>query len=163
MHFQGGSTQNHNENLTSTDGEPNSQEQWVLEDSFKDLDLVIDLSCAKHVEDLEEHKEIEDEGQVLRVSGQLEMSVHVFAVKALNSSIENESWTFNQAFIDFFVSKVISLHVSNLLFSTFNWIFQPIISLLFSISLEGFTIFYLRVSLSCLSSLSTIIFLEDES
>ena len=102
-------------------------------------------------------EEIEDEGQVLRVSGQLEMSVHVFAVNALNSSIENESWTFNQAFIDFFVSKVISLHVSNLLFFTFNWIFQPIISLLFSISLEGFTIFYLCVILS------TIIFLEDES
>jgi hypothetical protein len=42
--------------LNHNDDGPNNEECWVAEDTFEDVDLVINLSRADHVEDLHEHK-----------------------------------------------------------------------------------------------------------
>jgi len=44
------------ENLNDDDNSPDNEECWVAEDAFEDVDLVVDLSGADHVEDLHEHK-----------------------------------------------------------------------------------------------------------
>lgn len=50
--------------LTSNNDEPDNDEHGVIADTFEDVNFVIDFSGTEHVEDLEEHKEIEDNGQV---------------------------------------------------------------------------------------------------
>jgi hypothetical protein len=77
------STENNDKNLTSENGEPNNKEQWVFEDTFEDIFLIIDLSCTEHVEDLEEHKEIEYERQMSRWCSGFKMSIHILATNTL--------------------------------------------------------------------------------
>ena len=51
-------------NLNDDNDGPNDKECWVGEDSIEDVDLVINLSGANHIEDLHEHEQVEDDGQV---------------------------------------------------------------------------------------------------
>jgi len=72
------------QDLSEEDSEPNTKEQWVLEDSLKNVDFIIDLSSTEHVEDLKEHKEVEDEGQMSGWSLINEMFVHFLTTNTLN-------------------------------------------------------------------------------
>jgi len=50
--------------LSTADDEPQNNEDWVLENAFEDVKLIVDLSCSDHVKDLHEDESCEDEGQV---------------------------------------------------------------------------------------------------
>lgn len=63
-------------NLDYSDNSPDDDKGWVLQDSFEDIDFIIDLSGADHVEDLHEHEEIEYNGQMSCWSIDFEGFVH---------------------------------------------------------------------------------------
>jgi len=50
--------------LANNNNEPNTAEHRVGENTFENVDFVIDLSGSKHVENLEEYEDIEVNGQV---------------------------------------------------------------------------------------------------
>lgn len=52
------------DNLKDSNSKPNSNEVEVLTDVLEHIHLIIDLSAADHVEDLEPHKEVENSGQM---------------------------------------------------------------------------------------------------
>jgi len=56
-----------NNELQHYNNEPNNNESIVSEDSVKHIELVMDLSRADHVPDLEEDEEVEDPGDVTGV------------------------------------------------------------------------------------------------
>lgn len=55
------------DNLKATDSEPNGNEVEVLKDMSKHIELVIDLSAANHVEDLEPYKQVEYGSEMSRL------------------------------------------------------------------------------------------------
>ena len=52
--------------LHNNNNGPNDTKSWVCGDSLQDVLFIIDLSRADHVEDLHEHKQIENHSQVTR-------------------------------------------------------------------------------------------------
>lgn len=84
MNLKSPSTVLDNEELSKDDNKPDGHEHSVGEDTVENIKLVIDLSSSKHVPNLHEHEQVEDNGQVSRWSIGLEMSVDVSTVKALN-------------------------------------------------------------------------------
>jgi hypothetical protein len=62
MHLESPSSVLDNEELSEHNDDPNNHEHGVGEDSIEDVELVIDLSSAKHVEDLHQHEQVEHDG-----------------------------------------------------------------------------------------------------
>jgi hypothetical protein len=54
----------HDEDLEACDGRQDSEEHRVGGDTLEEVDLVIDLSSAEHVEDLQPDEHVEHNGQV---------------------------------------------------------------------------------------------------
>jgi len=52
------------DNLTNANDEPYTNEDEVGENTREPVQLIMDLSADKHVKDLEEHEECEDESQM---------------------------------------------------------------------------------------------------
>jgi len=69
-------------NLNDNNDGPYDHESWVGEDTIKDVNLVVDLSWADHVEDLHEDKEVENNSQVPWISNVAEFLVnwHLFLI-----------------------------------------------------------------------------------
>jgi len=51
-------------NLDNDNNSPDDDESWIGKDSFKDIDLVSNLSGTDHVENLHENEQVENNGQV---------------------------------------------------------------------------------------------------
>ena len=47
-------------NMESTDDQPYHKEHFVLKEVIKNVDFIINLSTIDHVEDLEDHKDVEN-------------------------------------------------------------------------------------------------------
>jgi len=54
--------------LETKDDTPHSDEHEVVEEAFEDVVFVVDLPGADHVHNLHEHKQVEEEGEVLGVA-----------------------------------------------------------------------------------------------
>lgn len=52
------------DNLEDDNNGPNYNECWIGENTFKNIHLVVNLSCTDHVEDLHEDKHVEDDSQM---------------------------------------------------------------------------------------------------
>lgn len=77
------------ENLDNKDDGPNNNESWILKDTFEDVNFVIDLSGANHVEDLHEDEQIEDNGQMTRWSHIFKRLVNWSLLSVLNHTHKN--------------------------------------------------------------------------
>jgi len=51
-------------NLDNDNNSPDDDESWIGKDSFKDIDLVSNLSGTDHVENLHENDKVENNGKV---------------------------------------------------------------------------------------------------
>jgi hypothetical protein len=83
-----------NDNLSTTDDKPENDKDQVLVDALKDVPLVVDLTCAQHVEDLHEHESSEDESQVTRCTFKLKFFFscpQVFTIPTGNTTWEDET------------------------------------------------------------------------
>jgi hypothetical protein len=54
------------ETLEDNNSKPDDNKVHVFEHSSKNVQLIVNLSAANHVEDLEEHKEVEYSGEMSR-------------------------------------------------------------------------------------------------
>lgn len=52
--------------LTEADNEPDYDKDLVITNSSKDVEFVINLSSSNHVEDIQQHKGVEDDSEVSR-------------------------------------------------------------------------------------------------
>jgi hypothetical protein len=89
MYFHSKRAELSNEVLTSSDENPDHHEVGVVEHSFEDINLIIDLSGSKHVEHLEEHKHVEDNGQMSRWGVGLHWSVDIITIEALDHTVHD--------------------------------------------------------------------------
>jgi hypothetical protein len=64
MHLQGGTTTLDDQELSNYNNNPNTNKHGICKESFKDVNLIINLSRSKHVENLEAHEQIEDDSHV---------------------------------------------------------------------------------------------------
>jgi hypothetical protein len=78
-----------NEVLTSSDEDPDHNKVGVFKHSFEDVDLIIDLSGGKHVEDLEDNKNIENDSEMSRWSAVFERSVNVLSLESLHHTVHH--------------------------------------------------------------------------
>lgn len=78
-----------NENLTNNNDEPDSEEHAVGVDSLKEVEFVINLSGGEHVEDLEEHKEVEDNGHVSGWGVGFEETVDGVTIEVLDHAVHD--------------------------------------------------------------------------
>ena len=77
--------------LTNHDDDPYKDEHKVGVNSFEDVKLVMNLSGANHVEDLEQHECVENEGQVTgRTILFSNLLVEIGAIPVLKSSWEDK-------------------------------------------------------------------------
>lgn len=65
-HFEDYTSELGDEDLESEDEEPDSHEDRVREHSLEDVEFVMDLARAEHVDDLEHHEGSEEESPVAR-------------------------------------------------------------------------------------------------
>jgi hypothetical protein len=72
MHFEDSTCELDHDVLTKSDDNPNDDEQWVVQNTCEDVELIVDLSGADHVENLEPHEDVENGGHVSRVRHLLE-------------------------------------------------------------------------------------------
>ena len=89
MNLKSPSSELDNEKLSEHNDDPNNHEHGVSEDSIEDVELVIDLSRAKHVEDLHQHEQVEHDRQVARWRVPLEVSVDGSTVETLHHSTDD--------------------------------------------------------------------------
>lgn len=66
MALEHSSSERDEKNLEDNNCNPDDGEVQVVADSIENIPFVIDLSAANHVEDLEEHEQVEDSGQMSR-------------------------------------------------------------------------------------------------
>lgn len=64
MHYHDDSSVLRDQDLEGDNEHPDGNEHEVFEDSLADINLVVNLSCADHVEDLHQHESCEDPGGV---------------------------------------------------------------------------------------------------
>jgi len=76
------------ENLNDGNDNPDDAERWVTQDSLEDIEFVINLSWADHVEDLHEHEEVEDNGKMSWWGILLEGLVHWLLLNVLNHTFK---------------------------------------------------------------------------
>lgn len=86
------SSKNDHENLSSDNGKPNSDEHSVCVHSLHNVKFIIDLSSTEHVEDLEEHEQVENNGQMSGWSSSFEMSVKISTIKGLDHTVKDQFW-----------------------------------------------------------------------
>ena len=84
------SSELNDDELTNADDEVHSQEHSICEDAIEDVDFIIDLPGSNHVEDLHQHKNVEENGQMSGGSNVLEGSIHKISSKVLLRSVEHE-------------------------------------------------------------------------
>lgn len=75
--------------LRDHDYGPDDDEGGVGGDALEDVLLIVDLSGADHVEDLHEHEQIEDDGQVAGGAFRLEGRVHWLLLRILLHSVQH--------------------------------------------------------------------------
>jgi len=68
---------------------PNDQEGWVGQDAIENVQLVIDLSGADHIEDLHEDEQVEDNSQMPRGRNTFECFVHRSLFRVLKHTHEH--------------------------------------------------------------------------
>mmetsp|Transcript_41237 Transcript_41237/g.62755 ORF Transcript_41237/g.62755 Transcript_41237/m.62755 type:complete len:204 (-) Transcript_41237:1946-2557(-) len=89
MNLHGPAADQDDKDLTDDDNEPHRDEHGVGEDALEDVDLIVDLTRSQHVEDLEEHEQVEDNGKVAGGGHRGKGLVDWFTVKALHHSVED--------------------------------------------------------------------------
>jgi len=92
MDLHSPSSQDNHDDLSSDNGEPNSDEHSVGMHSVEDVPFIIDLSSTEHVEDLEEHEQVENNGQMSGWSSSFEMSVEISTIKGLDHTVKDQFW-----------------------------------------------------------------------
>lgn len=75
--------------LTGDDDDPDESEEPVAEDAIQDVQLVLDLTRADHVADLEENENVEHSRQVSRVRCVLQWVVSWCSVECRGSAIQH--------------------------------------------------------------------------
>lgn len=76
-------------NLNDGNDNPDDAERWVTQNSFQDIEFVINLSRADHVKDLHEHEQVEDNGKMSGWGFLLEGLVHWLLLNVLNHTFKN--------------------------------------------------------------------------
>lgn len=89
MDLKSPSSELDNEELSENNDDPDNHEHSIGEDSIEDVELVIDLSSAKHVKDLHQHKQVENDCQVARWGVPFEVSVDGSTVETLHHSTDD--------------------------------------------------------------------------
>lgn len=67
MAFENSSCETDKQNLENTDHDPDNSEVNIFENVRENIEFIIDLSAANHVEDLEPNEKVEYSGQVSRL------------------------------------------------------------------------------------------------
>lgn len=78
------------DNLEDDDDWPDDEEGRVGEDSIENVNFIVDLSCADHVEDLHEDEHVENNGQMPRWSNTFQCFVHWILLSVLYHSCQYE-------------------------------------------------------------------------
>jgi len=87
-------------NLTNEDDKDYSNEHEVSAQSLEDPKLIFDLSSSKHVEDLQEHKQVEDDCQVSGWGDLLECCIDWFSIKVFDHAVHNALLAIHALIID---------------------------------------------------------------
>lgn len=115
MHWDESAEELAAEDLNNDDDGPDDDECRVREDSLEDVEFILDLSGANHIENLHEYEQVEDDSQVARWSFRLKSFVHWFLFRVLLHSVKNVEVSlvpiFFKALVVFWVlSFKLSLH-----------------------------------------------------
>jgi len=78
-----------NEELPNYDDYPHKDEHSIGEDSFENVELIVDLPGGEHVEDLQKDEYVKDEGEVAGGGLVLERFVDRFSLEALHHAVKN--------------------------------------------------------------------------
>lgn len=93
--------------MADTDQEPKDDEDEILVDTLKDVELVMDLARANHIKDLHNHESGEDKGQM---AGWTQVLFHFDGIKWLTIETGAKTGVYHQRF-GILVSGVLGINL----------------------------------------------------
>ena len=90
MDLHGSATHLDDGDLSEDDDQPHDDEHGVGEESVEDIQLVVDLPGAQHVENLEEHEHVEHQSQVAGMSELVEGLVDGVSIQPPDHAVEDQ-------------------------------------------------------------------------